>query len=190
MDRLLGFIFTSLGWTVVGNVPDHIKKATFAGCPHNTWKDLILSLGLRAEMKRSIGFLAKSELFKPPFGFVIKWLGGVSVIRHSNQNMVDSYAEAVLKANAKLFAITPEGTRKNVQKLKTGFYYISLKAKIPIIRVGFDYPRKIVFVGEPFMPSGDFKADMKKYFVPFFKKVQGFQKDWIKNYENDKFEEN
>lgn len=189
MDSLFRFIFTALGWTIQGKVPSHVRKAVFAGAPHNTWKDLLLSLGLRAKLERSIGFLAKAELFKPPFGFVLKWLGGVSVIRNSKLNMVESYAQAVIKADDKLYAITPEGTRRNVKKLKTGFYYIALKAKIPIIRVGFDYPRKTVFIGESFVPTGDFNADMKTYFVPFFKEINGFQKDWIKNYEKDIFDE-
>lgn len=189
MNKVLAFIFTSLGWKVVGVVPAEVRKATFAVCPHNTWKDFILGLGLRAKIKRDIGFLGKAELFKPPFGFIFKWLGGVPVARNTKQNIVDSYAKTVIEADDKLFSLAPEGTRGNVKKLRTGFYYISLKANIPIIRVGFDFPRKIVFFGEPFIPSGDFNADMKKYFVPFFKQVQGFQKDWISNYENDKFDE-
>lgn len=189
MDRLLGFIFTSLGWSVVGTVPPEVRKATFAVCPHNTWKDFILGLGVRAKIRRDIGFLGKAELFEPPFGFIFRWLGGVPVKRSSKQNIVENYAKAVADADDKLFAIAPEGTRKNVQKLRTGFYYISSKANIPIVPVGFDFARKLVIFGEPFMPTGDFKADMKKYFVPFFKQEQGFQKDWIKNYENDRFDE-
>ncbi|MFB0947251.1 MAG: 1-acyl-sn-glycerol-3-phosphate acyltransferase [Spirosomataceae bacterium] len=189
MDRLLGFIFTILGWTVVGHVPDHVKKATFAVCPHNTWKDFFVGLGLRAKIRRNIGFFGKAELFRPPFGFIFKWLGGVPVVRASKENIVESYAKTVDEAEDKLFSLAPEGTRENVHKLRTGFYYISLKANIPIIRVGFDFPKKQVTFGEPFMPSGNFEADMKKYFVPFFKQVTGPHKDWIKNYENDKFDE-
>lgn len=189
MDRILGFIFTALGWTVVGNVPDEVKKATFAVCPHNTWKDFFVGLGLRAKIKRNIGFLGKAELFRWPYGFIFRWLGGVPVARYTKENIVETYAKTVIAADDKLFALAPEGTRKNVKKLRTGFYYISLQANIPIIRVGFDLPKKQVTFGEPFMPTGDFKADMKKYFVPFFKNIGGFEKDWIKNYENDNFDE-
>jgi hypothetical protein len=44
-----------------------------------------------------------------------------------------------------------------------------------------------VIIAEPFYPSGDFAADMKKYFIPFFEKIGGFQKNWIDNYKNDIF---
>jgi hypothetical protein len=60
-------------------------------------------------------------------------------------------------------------------------------ANVPIIMSGFDYPRKSVIFAEPFITSGDFEADMKKYFVPFFKSIHGVQKDWLKNYEEGKF---
>jgi len=35
-------------------------------------------------------------------------------------------------------AIAPEGTRKKVTEWKTGFYYMALKANVPIIPVAFD----------------------------------------------------
>jgi hypothetical protein len=74
-----------------------------------------------------------------------------------------------------------------VNKLKTGFYYIAVGANIPIIRVGFDLVKKEVIIADPFFPSGDFVADMKTYFLPFFGKMGGFQKNWINNYKNDIF---
>lgn len=188
LNPVFTFFFDLLGWKVVGEVPVETKKGIFAGAPHNTWKDFFLSMGFRAKIKQDVGFLAKAELFKPPFGFIFHALGGTPVIRNSNMNTVENSADSIIRSKNKLFAITPEGTRNNVQKLRTGFYQIALKANVPIIRVGFDYPRKTVFIGEPFYPTGDFKKDMLTYFVPFFKNIQGKTKDWVKNYENGNFD--
>ena len=71
-------------------------------------------------------------------------------------------------------ALAPEGTREKVNKLKTGFYYIALKAKVPILLVGFDFRRKIVDFGEKINPSGRIDDDMKKiitYFSQFYGRI-------------------
>lgn len=155
--------------------------------PHNTTQDFFIGLAVRAAVRLKIGFLGKAELFKPPFGFIFRWLGGSPVFRTQKLNMVESHVAAINKADDMLFAIAPEGTRKNVKKLRTGFYYMALGAGIPIIRVGFDLPAKKVIFAEPFNPSGDFKADMQKYFVPFFENIGGMKNDWIENYRKGVF---
>ena len=58
-------------------------------------------------------------------------------------------------------ALAPEGTRKKVDRWKTGFYYIALKAKVPIIPVAFDYKTKTVKVGAAFYPTGNLEEDLK-----------------------------
>ena len=49
-----------------------------------------------------------------------------------------------------------------VKKWKTGFYYIALKAKVPIMPVAFDYKNKNVIVHSLFYPTGNIKEDFKK----------------------------
>ena len=66
--------------------------------------------------------------------------------------------------------ITPEGTRKATTEWKRGFYYIALKANLPILLYGLDYERKLIACYETFIPTGDYEADMakiKKYFCQF-----------------------
>ncbi len=188
MNTVFRIFFRLFGWKLEGRVPSEVKKGVFAVCPHNSWTDFFVGLGARAALRLPIGYLAKEELFKPPFGFIFKWLGGTPTVRSKSTNLVASYVEAVRKSEDKLFALAPEGTRKNVGKLRTGFYFMAHGAGIPIIRIGFDYARKVVKIGDPFMPSGDFKEDMKSYFVPFFDSIGGFKKDWIENYRNNIFE--
>lgn len=187
MNPIFRFFFYLFGWKIQGEVPAEIKKAVFAVAPHTKWQDFLVGLGVRAAMKRKIGFLGKEELFNGPFGFIFKWLGGTPVKRFEKTNMVDSYVQAINSSEDKLFAIAPEGTRKQVEKLRTGFYYMAYGANIPIIRVGFDFVTKSVIFAEPFLPTGDFEEDMKTYFVPFFKAIPNINRNWIKNYEENKF---
>ena len=188
MNIIFRFFFWLSGWKLIGKVPDDLKKAVIAVVPHTRTKDFFVGLGARATLRRKIGFLGKEELFKPPFGFVFRALGGTPVIRNKNMNMVESYAEAIKGTEDMLFALAPEGTRKNVTKLRTGFYYMAVGGQIPIIPVGFDFARKEVIMGKPFMPSGDFKKDMLEQFLPFAKTIHNVEKDWVKNYEQGIFE--
>ncbi|MEM9574624.1 MAG: acyltransferase, partial [Pseudomonadota bacterium] len=61
-----------------------------------------------------------------------------------------------------ILTIPPEGTRGNVRQWRTGFYYIALKAKVPLIIGMMDYAKKSGGLGPSFMPTGDYKADMKR----------------------------
>jgi 1-acyl-sn-glycerol-3-phosphate acyltransferase len=187
MDFLLRICFVLFGWKVQGNVPKEIKKGIFVVAPHCTWIDFMIGLCVRATLRLNIGFIGKSELFRPPFGFMFRALGGTPAYRTSNNNMVESYVKAINEANDMLFAVAPEGTRKNVEKLRSGFYFMALGANIPIVPVGFDFPRKMVVIGKPFFASGDFEDDMKTIFVPFFETIGGIKKKWIENYKRGKF---
>ncbi|MEQ8425728.1 MAG: glycerol acyltransferase, partial [Cyclobacteriaceae bacterium] len=71
-----------------------------------------------------------------------------------------------------VLALAPEGTRKKVEKLKTGFYYIAKAAKVPIIPVGFDFKRKAIIVADAIYPTEDFESDMEKL-LSFYRTVTG-----------------
>ena len=94
------------------------------------------------------------------------------VVRNKKNNSVDSVVEIFKKEKSFFLTLAPEGTRKKVDKLRTGFYYIALKAKVPILLVGFDFKRRLVHFGEKMYPSGDINKDMKKI-ISYFKEFQG-----------------
>lgn len=180
-------LFRLAGWKTVDNLPVDLKKGLFVVGPHATWFDFLVGVGTRADLGKTIVYLGKAELFRPPFGFIFTALGGTPVVRSRSTNFVQQVADTFNKHETLLVAIAPEGTRKNVARLKTGFYYMAHTAQVPIIMVGFDYPRKTVFVDKPFYTSGDFEADMNTYFIPFFENIQGEKKDWLTNYKRGIF---
>ena len=114
-----------------------------------------------------IKFIGKKELFNPITSFLFKFLGGIPVDRTKKLNIVDEVVNLFKSGKIKILAIAPEGTRKRVEKWKTGFYYIALKANLPILMVSFDYMRKEVKINNKFYPSGDIDKD----FIELKKKV-------------------
>jgi 1-acyl-sn-glycerol-3-phosphate acyltransferase len=187
LNPLLRFFFKLRGWKVVSTFPDNVKKAIFAVAPHTVWQDFLLGICARATLYKDIRYLGKAELFVFPIGWIFRALGGTPLVRSKSNNQVQNVAETFNQYEDLLVALAPEGTRKNVEKLRTGFYFMAVSAKVPIIMVGFDYPQKQVKFADPFMPSGDFEKDMQQYFVPFFKNIQGVHKNWLKNYEEGRF---
>ncbi|KJD32832.1 acyltransferase [Tamlana nanhaiensis] len=176
MQKLAKFIyFKLLGWRVVGNTnlsKNNIKKAVIIAVPHTSWHDFYIGVLLRAVVKVKTNFIGKKELFIFPFGLFFKSLGGTPVNRNSNENKVDAIAK--LFDNKEEFRITlaPEGTRKKVEKWRTGFYHIAKKAKVPIFMITFDFKNKQNIISEPFYPTDNMEADFIKM-RQFFEGVKG-----------------
>lgn len=174
-------LFHLAGWRLTGAVPYKEKKFILAVAPHARTIDFPIGLGARAATGIWVRYLGKSDLFKPPLGWLMRALGGYPVIRTERTNLVDSIVD-IFNAHEEFSAcIAPEGTRKDVTELKTGFYYMAVGAKVPIIFCGFDYPRKAVDFSEPFYPTGNWEAD-KVVIARYFAGIQGVKKTWVHKY--------
>lgn len=165
------FLFWIFGWKVTGWKPNLEKFIMIVG-PHTSNWDFPLGVATRGILKLDIKFLAKKELFKFPFGAYFRWMGGHPVDRSKSTSLVD-YVADVFNRNEKFFlAIAPEGTRSYVPKWKTGFYYMALKAKIPIVMVGFNYGHKEVNLQPPFYPTGSLEKDLE-IMQTYFRGIEG-----------------
>lgn len=56
----------------------------------------------------------------------------------------------------------PRRNPESQSKLEKGFYYISLKAQVPIVLIGIDYEKKTISATKAIMPSGDINKDMRE----------------------------
>lgn len=117
-------------------------------------------------------FLAKKELFIWPLGWVLRKMGGTPVDRFAKQGMVDQVVSIFNDSEDFMLGLSPEGTRKRVDKLRTGFYHIAKKAGVPVVPIGFDYANRLVIIGEAFFPGDDEEADLKKI-IAFYAGIQG-----------------
>lgn len=162
MKKIYQYIFFRImKWKIVGTLEESTKKCIMIVVPHTSWHDFYIGVLTRGSLNMEINFVAKKELFKFPFGFYFKWMGGAPLNRKKSQNKVEAIATIFKNREVFRLAIAPEGTRKKVTEWKTGFYYIALKANIPIVCVGFNFGKKQVEFSEPFYPTGDIETDLK-----------------------------
>ncbi len=176
MRWLAKFIyFKLLGWKVVGNVNmsrDTVKKAIIIAVPHTSWHDFYVGVLLRKVLNIKTNFIAKKELFVGPVGWYLKAIGGAPIDRQTKENKVEAIAKLFAQKEEFRMTLAPEGTRKKVDKWKTGFYYIAKEAKVPIIMFTLDFGKKENRISEPFYPSDDMEADFE-FMHNFYKGVVG-----------------
>lgn len=176
MKRLYSFIYKNiLGWKVVGDAnmfKDSIKRAVIIAAPHTSWQDFYIAILFRGVVGVKANFIAKKELFKWPFGYYFKALGGAPLDRRPGQNKVETIAKLFENREEFRLALSPEGTRKKVEQWKTGFYYIAKKANVPIIMFTLDFQNKQNKISNPFYPTDDIEADFQ-YMKSFFEGVKG-----------------
>ncbi|OUD36442.1 1-acyl-sn-glycerol-3-phosphate acyltransferase [Flavobacterium sp. FPG59] len=152
--------FKLMGWKIVGGIDPNLKKCVMMVMPHTSAHDFYLGIFTRGITGLEMNWVGKKELFRFPLGIYFRYMGGEPLDRSGGLNKVDSIAAIFDKKDTFRLAVAPEGTRKKVSELKTGFYYIALKAKVPIVPVSFDFGRKQVHLGQPVKPSGNIEEDL------------------------------
>ena len=165
--RVARYLLGLAGWRVEGEIPKLLRKYIVIAAPHTSWWDFPLGLLARAAIGRHIFFLGKASLFKPPFGWIMRKLGGYPVDRRRSTQMVEQVVALFRSHDDFAIALAPEGTRRKVTGFRTGFYYIAKGAGIPVICVRFDYANRIVTYAPPFYPTMDAEADLAKLWEHF-----------------------
>ena len=153
------FILKLLGWKVVG-LNSFSKKCLIICAPHTSNWDFLYARCYGYIVGIFVKYLAKSELFFPILGTILKNNGAIPVYRQSKNNLVDQIVQKYKKNNELIIGLSPEGTREKVDKWKTGFYHIAYKSKIPIYLLRIDYFKKEIGVVNYFIPSGNYQKDM------------------------------
>lgn len=167
------FIFTKiLGWKLSNDFPHNLKKFVVIAAPHTSWQDFPIGILARNTSGIKINFIGKDSLFKGPFGFIFRSLGGTPVDRSKSNNLVDAIIQVFNEKDQFRLALSPEGTRKKVEKWKTGFYYIAKGANVPVVMATLDFGKKEVKISEPYYTTDDKEKDFA-YFHAFYNNVKG-----------------
>ena len=170
-------LYQQMGWAL--DVTEaHPDKCIICLAPHTSnWDFIIGQLYARAEGMKT-NFLMKKEWFFWPLGPIFRRLGGIPVWRSKHTSMTDNLAQTALQRQTFQLCITPEGTRARTTEWKKGFYYIAMKAGIPILLYGIDYRDKLISCTKTIVPDGNIEAQMreiKEYYKDFIgKKPQNF----------------
>lgn len=148
------------------------EKGIIALAPHTSNFDFILGiLYSRAEGIKS-NFLMKKEWFFWPLGCIMRKLGGIPVYRSKKMSLTDQLAKVANERESFLLCITPEGTRSRVEEWKRGFYYIALKANLPIWLYGIDYSTKTIKCTKTIIPDGNIEEQMR-LIMSYYKDFKG-----------------
>jgi len=165
------------GWTVEGQLPAQARKCVLIAAPHTSNWDLPYTLMVALALDLHVHWMGKRNLFRWPFGAVMRWLGGIAVNRDKNTQLVAACADALRDAQGQAqLVIPPEGTRGKTRHWKTGFYFIALQAEVPIVLAYMDYAKKRSGLGPVFTPTGNVDADMSAI-KSFYASVRGRNSD-------------
>lgn len=159
MKKISYLILKIAGWNIVGTVPEDIPKCVVAVAPHTSMWDFIIGRLAFWHMDLKAYFLIKKEIFFWPLGPIVKWLGGIPVDRKKKGNLVEQVANLFDEYDSLYISITPEGTRSLVKEWKKGYYYIALKANVPIALGILDYKKKTAGIVKMIHPTGNFDED-------------------------------
>ena len=154
-------LYKHWGWTAE-ITEHHPDKYIICLAPHTSnWDFVIGQLYIGARGMKS-HFLMKKEWFFWPLGPLFRRIGGIPVNRGKHTSMTDAMAETAREAKEFHLCITPEGTRSRVEDWKKGFYFIALKAELPILLYAVDYPKRLIRCTKTIIPNGDLEGQMRE----------------------------
>lgn len=157
------------GWHINPNLPPGYERSVMLAVPHTSNWDIVFARATFSLLRVPVKFTIKKEWLRPPFGWILKPLGGIGIDRSPKQpgdpriSMVDAMANLFDQHPGPLVVlVTPEGTRRLATQWKSGFYHIARQAGVPITLGYLDYEKKEAGVGAIVHLSSDYEADMRK----------------------------
>lgn len=148
-----------LRWRVADPIPD-IPKVVAVVAPHTCGWDVVIGLAVILALGIRVRVLVKRQTLRWPFGHLGKWLGAIAVDRDAPEGVVAQVGDAFRKSDRLYLALAPEGTRRKVERWKTGFHRIARAADVPMVPVWLDYRTRTVGIGTVRRASADLEADI------------------------------
>lgn len=160
MQLLARSMLKLLGWTLI-EAPDRPARAVLIAYPHTSNWDGFYALLIKWALRLDTHWVGKDALFRPPFGSLLRWLGGVPVNRRQRTGFVEQMVAEFAPRPDFMLVMAPEGTRSLTGGWKTGFYRIALGAQVPVGLAFVDYRRREAGVLAYLPLTGDPDTDIK-----------------------------
>lgn len=158
----LGVLFLKvMGWNIRGKLPEN-RQYIMAVAPHTSNWDFVISLATYFCLEAKMGFMMKKSIFRWPFEGLLLSLGGIPVDRSKRHGVVEQMVERFKNQPDLIVALAPEGTRRKVEKWKTGFLQMAHHAKVPVFLVGLDYKAKELVFGPAIEISEDIEDGLRR----------------------------
>ena len=168
-------LLRAFGWRLVGTFPD-VPRLLIIAAPHSSAWDAVWGLMMKIAIGLDIEFMAKREAFFFPLGPLLRLLGGVPVDRRAAHGVVGATVDAIRSKPVCWMVLAPEGTRRRMDRWKTGFWHIARQAEVPVCCLYLHYPEKTFGIGPTLRMSDDMAADiarLRDYYTPFQGKHRG-----------------
>lgn len=168
-----------MGWRIEGALPQ-LDKFVVIGAHHTSNWDFVIFIAAKFILRLNARWFGKHSIFRWPFGALMRFWGGIAIRRDRQGNTVEQAVRAFREHEQFVLILSPEGTRKKVQRWKMGFYHIALGAGVPIVLAALDYQQRRIVIGPTFTPTGDEVADLRailEFYQPFMPKKPEFAID-------------
>nr|WP_320189959.1 1-acyl-sn-glycerol-3-phosphate acyltransferase [uncultured Desulfobacter sp.] len=126
-------LYAGMGWTYDPLPAYWEPRCVVIGFPHTTNLDTVRALAYIKLAGIDAKLLIKSKWFFFPMSLFLKSLGGIPVKRDKARGFVGGVIKRYEENEELVVALVPEGTRRSVSTIKTGFWYIAKGADVPII---------------------------------------------------------
>ena len=171
-------IFLAQGWHFEGEFPN-LPKAVAIISPHTSnidaWHGFTALLGLGIK----ITIFGKHTLFNTPLKPLLEWIGVIPVNRSIQQGTTQQIINFIDTQEQIWVGMAPEGTRKQSESFRSGFYRIALGANIPIVMFSFDYNRKTIYCLGVFQPTGNYEQDLEHILDQYVGKFSPKNPEWL-----------
>lgn len=162
-SRLARAVLAVLGWRVeFDGLPG--PKGILIVYPHTSNWDFVLGLLAKWAIDVPIRWVGKESLFRGLTGLTLGRLmrawGGSPVDRHTARGAVDLLARLMQSEDWFWLGLSPEGTRKRQDHLRSGFYHLALRLDVPVGLAFIDFARKRIGVRDFVRMTGDVERDL------------------------------
>lgn len=154
-------VFRLMGWRIEGQLPP-LDKFVVIGAHHTSNWDFVLFIAAKFILRLNARWFGKHSIFRWPFGALMRNWGGIPIRRHLKLNTVEQAIEAFAEHRQFILVLSPEGTRRKVERWKSGFYHIACGASVPIVPAALDFQHRRIVIGAPFQPTGNEEADLRQ----------------------------
>ncbi len=149
-----------------------MKKSITIFAPHTSTFDAFLGKLYFNEIGKNQKFISKKELFFFPMNIVMRKFGSMAVRGVEGKNAIYQVVDILNNTNELHVVISPEGRIRKMTKWNKGFYYMALKANVPIVVGYLDYKKKELGLKGVIDDIQDYNSVMKQINI-MYKNVSG-----------------
>ena len=132
--------------------------------PHTSNWDFVLGQLAKWSLGLPLRWIGKESLFRgltgATLGRLLRLWGGRPVDRAQASGAVEQLAQLIQSEPWFWLGLSPEGTRRRTDRLRSGFYHLALTLDLPVALAYIDYARREIGVTRFVHMSGDVERDL------------------------------